>query len=121
MLRMSRAEFERVVAGALDHLPVEIADLLENVAVVVEDEPSDDDLRDVGLDPETDTLFGLYQGVALPDRGGAYGDALPDRIVIYRLPLLDACEHRAELVREIQDTVVHEVGHYFGLDEEDLP
>ena len=118
---MSREEFERAVAKALDGLPGEVAAYLENVAVVVEDEPTDEEIADVGLDPETDTLFGLYQGMALPDRGGAYGNVLPDRIVIYRRPLLDECGDRNELIREIQDTVVHEIGHYFGLGEEDLP
>ena len=120
MLRMSHEEFERVVAKALDGLPEDLGELLENVVVVVEDEPTDEELREVGLDPETETLFGLYQGVSL-DQRGVSSDALPDRIVIYRLPLLEACEDRAELVREIQDTVVHEVGHFFGLDEDDLP
>lgn len=118
---MNRDEFERIVARALDGLPGEVASFLENVAVVVEDEPSEEDLLDAGLDPAEDTLFGIYQGLALPERGGAYGDVLPDRIVIYRLPMLEACEHRADLVREIQDTVIHEIGHYFGLDEDDLP
>lgn len=118
---MSREAFEDAVSRALDALPDEVAALLENVAVVVEDEPSDEDLLEVGLDPATETLFGLYQGVALTERGADYGNVLPDRIVIYRLPLLEACSDRAELVSEIRDTVVHEVGHYFGLDEEDLP
>lgn len=118
---MNREDFERVVARALDGLPDEVAVHLDNVAVVVEDEPTDDDLVDAGLDPETDTLFGIYQGLALPDRGGSYGNILPDRIVIYRRPLLAECQDRNELIREIQDTVVHEIGHYFGLDEDDLP
>ncbi len=121
MLRMNRELFERVVAEALDGLPPETAPFLDNVAVVVEDEPSDEEIRDAGLDPESETLFGLYQGVALPERGGTYGNVLPDRIVVYRLPLLDHCHDRNELISEIQDTVVHEVGHYFGMDEEDLP
>lgn len=121
MMRMSRDEFERVVSKALDGLPEEVAPYLENIAVVVEDEPTEDELLDAGLDPETETLFGLYQGMALPDRGGTYGNVLPDRIVIYRLPLLDECQDRKELIQEIQDTVVHEIGHYFGLEEEDLP
>ncbi len=121
MMRMSREQFERVVAKALDDLPSEVAEYLENVAVVVEDEPTEDDLLDADLDPETDTLFGIYQGLALPDRGGEYGNVLPDRIVIFRRPLLAECGDRNELIREIQDTVVHEIGHYFGLDEEDLP
>jgi predicted Zn-dependent protease with MMP-like domain len=91
----------------LDGLPEEIAGLIENVAVVVEEEPSDDEIRDAGLDPEEETLFGIYQGVALPERGaGSYGSVLPDRIVIYRQPLLEACSSRRELLREIRDTVV---------------
>ncbi|MCJ7441454.1 MAG: metallopeptidase family protein [Thermoanaerobaculaceae bacterium] len=118
---MNREEFERVVAKALDGLPTEVAAFLENVAVVVEDEPTEEDLVEAGLDPETDTLFGIYQGLALPDRGGSYGNVLPDRIVIYRRPLLEECDDRNELIREIQDTVVHEIGHYFGLGEGDLP
>ncbi len=118
---MNREEFERVVAKALDGLPGEMAVRLENLAVVVEDEPTEDDLVDAGLDPERDTLFGIYQGLALPERGGAYGNVLPDRIVIDRRPLLAECRDRQELIREIQDTVVHEIGHYFGLGEEDLP
>jgi predicted Zn-dependent protease with MMP-like domain len=121
MMRMSRQEFERVVARALDGLPAEAAAFLDNVAVVVEDEPTVEDLVEAGLDPETDTLFGIYQGLALTERGGSYGNILPDRIVIYRRPLLEECEDRNELIREIQDTVVHEIGHYFGLDEDDLP
>lgn len=121
MLRMSGAEFEKIVAQALDRLPEKFARLLDNVVVVVEDEPTEEELRDVGLDPETETLFGLYQGVNLIDRGASYGNVLPDRVVIYRLPLLEECEDRAELVREIRDTVVHEIGHYFGVAEEDLP
>jgi len=121
MLRMSRSEFEEHVAKALDALPERFAALLENVAVVVEDEPSDEDLLEAGLDPETETLFGLYQGVNLLDRGGSYGNVLPDRIAIYRVPLLEECEDRAELVREIRDTVIHEIGHYFGVPEEELP
>ena len=122
MLRMARDDFERVVEEALAGIPEDLASLIENLAVVVEDEPNDEDIRDAGLDPEEDTLFGIYQGIALPERGGgSYGGALPDRIVIYRLPLLDYCASRRELLREIRATVVHEVGHYFGLDEEDLP
>jgi predicted Zn-dependent protease with MMP-like domain len=118
---MNREEFERVVAKALDGLPTEVAAFLENVALVIEDEPTEEDLVEAGLDPENDTLFGIYQGLALPDRGGSYGNVLPDRIVIYRRPLLEECDDRNELIREIQDTVVHEIGHYFGLGEEDLP
>jgi predicted Zn-dependent protease with MMP-like domain len=120
MLRMSREEFEKVVGHALDLVPEVLAAYLENIAVVVEDEPSDEDLEGLEL-LETETLFGLYQGTALTERGLRASGELPDRIVIYRLPLLEACSDRAELVHEIRDTVIHEIGHYFGLGEEDLP
>lgn len=121
-LRMDSETFEGVVAEALDSMPDDIAEMIENVVVTVEDEPTRDELLDAGLDPDRETLFGLYHGVALPERGpGSYGGTLPDRIVIYRLPLLRHCRDRRELLREIRDTVVHEVGHYFGFDEEDLP
>jgi predicted Zn-dependent protease with MMP-like domain len=120
MLRMSRERFEEIVVQALDGLPEDIAAYLDNVAVVVEDQPSPGDLLELGLDPDEETLFGLYQGIALTERE-QYGGVLPDRIVIYRVPLLEACGHSAELVAEIQDTVVHEVGHHFGLADEDLP
>jgi predicted Zn-dependent protease with MMP-like domain len=120
MLRMGREAFERAVADALDELPEDVARHLDNVAVVVEDEPTDEEIAEAGLDPERDTLLGLYVGVALTDRE-SYGGVLPDRIAIYRLPLLAACADRAELIREIRDTVVHEIGHHFGLDEDELP
>ena len=93
----------------------------ENVVVSVEDEPSDAELLDLGLDPDKDTLFGLYQGVPLPDRDPSLYSDLPDRIVIYRLPLLEACNSRGELLQEIRDTVIHEIGHYFGFDDDELP
>ena len=117
---ISRREFEALVREALEGLPGQFAAALENVAVVVEDEPSDEDLEAVGLDPERDTLFGLYQGVALPERGLDYS-ALPDRIVIYRNPILDEFEDRATVVAEIRKTLLHELGHYFGLGEEEIP
>ena len=122
MLRMGREDFEAVVVKALEDLPEDLAEAIENVAVTVEEEPTIDDLVAVGLDPELDTLFGLYQGVPLPERGpSTYGLDLPDRIVVYRLPLLEFCRDRRELLREIRDTVIHELGHYFGLPEEELP
>ena len=121
MLTMSRGQFEEVVRTVLDGLPEDLARAIDNVAVTVEDEPSLDDLIDVGLDPESETLFGLYQGIALPERELSQYSSLPDRIVVYRRPLLEACSSRAELLREIEDTVIHELGHYFGLPEEELP
>ena len=121
MLRMSAESFEEVVAEALAEIPADLAARIDNVAVMVEDEPAREVLVELGMDPEEDLLFGLYEGVALPERGAAYANALPDRILIYRLPLLEACASRRELRREIRLTVIHELGHYFGLAEEDLP
>jgi predicted Zn-dependent protease with MMP-like domain len=117
--RVSRRAFNRLVEEALDGLPDELAELLENVAVVVEEEPSPETLRELDMDPD-DELFGLYQGVPLTDRDSFY-QSLPDRISIYRGPLLRACRSRREIVREIRDTVAHEIGHHFGLDDDDMP
>ena len=126
-IRVPRERFEELVAEALDGLPEEFAELLENVAVVVEEEPTADDLADAGVDPEeaeadpeAGELFGLYQGVPLEARDSFYS-ALPDRVVIYRGPILRYCTSRREVLREIRDTVVHELGHHFGLDEDDMP
>jgi len=121
MLRMSHRDFELVVQEALETIPDDLQAAIENVAVTVEDEPSDEDLLSVGLDPEYDTLLGLYQGIPLPEREPSNYMSLPDRIFVYRLPLLEACSSRRELLREIRDTVIHELGHYFGLPEEELP
>lgn len=118
-MRVPPEEFESLVARALDGLPEEFAEMLENVAVVVEEEPDPDDLEALDIDPEED-LFGLYLGVPLPERGGSYS-ALPDRIAIYRGPILRYCTDRRQVIREVRDTVVHELGHYFGLDEDDMP
>jgi predicted Zn-dependent protease with MMP-like domain len=118
-MRVAPEEFEALVAKALDDLPEEFAELLENVAVVVEEEPTEEDLESVGLDPEDD-LLGLYQGVPLAERDSFYG-GLPDRVVIYRGPILRACSSRREVIREVRDTVVHELGHHFGLDEDEMP
>jgi predicted Zn-dependent protease with MMP-like domain len=121
MLRMSTEAFEAVVEKAIADIPDDLLEAIDNVAVVVEDEPSREDLIALDMDPDNDLLFGLYEGVSLGERGAGYGGVLPDRVVIYRLPLLEACESRRELLYEIRATVIHEIGHYFGFDEEDLP
>jgi predicted Zn-dependent protease with MMP-like domain len=118
-VRVPPEEFESLVAKALEDLPEEFAELLENVAVVVEEEPDPEDLEALGMEPD-DELFGLYQGVPLADRDSFYS-ALPDRVTIYRGPILRACASRREVIREVRDTVVHELGHHFGLDEDDMP
>jgi len=122
-MRVSREEFEALVERAVGELPEEFRSALDNVAVMVEEEPSEDDLESVGIDPDdpdADELLGLYQGVPLRDRDSFYS-ALPDRVVVYRGPILRACDTRREVIREIRDTVQHELGHYFGLEEDELP
>ena len=112
-------EFERLVEQALEQLPPRFADLLQNVAVVVEDEPSQDDL-DL-LDEDADELLGIYRGVALPRRTHDMLPMLPDQIAIFRGPIMRISRTRSDAVHEIRDTVVHELGHYFGLDDHEMP
>ena len=101
-------DFDAVVRRALDSLPPDLARGLENVAIVVEEQ-----------NPEDPDLLGLFEGVPLPERGDWAG-SLPDRIAIYRRPLVESFPDEAELEGEIRITVLHELGHYFGLDEDRL-
>lgn len=117
---LSAEEFEALVERALEELPRRYLRLLDNVVILVEEEPTADDLEAAGYESDEE-LLGLYQGVNLPERGAFYGNALPDRIVLFRGPLLRRCRNRHELEEEIRATVVHELGHYFGLDEDQLP
>ena len=117
MIRISRREFEQLVEQALGELPQRFAALLDNVAVVVEEEPSDEDL-DV-LDEDANELLGIYRGVPLTER---HYDALrlPDQIAIFRGPILRVARTRSDALHEIRDTVIHELGHYFGLGDEEM-
>jgi predicted Zn-dependent protease with MMP-like domain len=117
---MNRERFRVLVAEAMDEIPEPFQSRLANVEVVVEDEPDDELLEDMGLDPEQDTLFGLYEGTPLDERGDSDPMALPDRIIIYYLPLVEAFPTPTKLRREIRKTIVHEVGHFFGFDDGDL-
>jgi predicted Zn-dependent protease with MMP-like domain len=120
--RIPIRRFEELVAEALDDLPSEWAERIDNVVVQVEDEPSREDLEMVGLDPDDpeSDLLGLYQGVPVGERG-AEMFSLPDRIVVYRGPTLREARSRHEVVQVIRETVLHELGHHFGLEEDDLP
>ncbi len=118
---LSERRFRELVAEALDGLPSEWGELLDNIAVVVEDEPSAEELRELGMDPdEGDELLGIYQGTPLGERGFEYG-GLPDRVVIYRGPISRIARSRREVVEQVRETVLHEPGHHFGLEEDDLP
>ena len=116
---MTREQFERLVERALRTLPKKFKEKLENVAVVVEDWADDETLADMGIEPP-DTLYGLYRGVDLTRRDSFYGNCLPDTITIYQGPIEEDCDTRAEMAELVRETVVHEFGHYFGLDDDEL-
>ena len=115
MIRLSQREFARLVRQAYRQLPLNVRHRLDNVNISVEDWPNavEFDLRN------DSTLFGLYTGVPLTEREGA-GPGLPDQIIIFRRPILENCATPEEVVREIEVTLCHEVGHYLGLDEDAL-
>lgn len=116
---MTRAEFDRYVKEAVATIPRRFRDAVNNLAIVVEDEPSEDVLREMEVEPP-DTLFGLYQGTPLTERTWGYGNTLPDRITLYQGPIEDASEDEDDLIVCIGETLIHELGHYFGLSEEEI-
>jgi predicted Zn-dependent protease with MMP-like domain len=115
----TRERFQRLVAEALDGIPRRFRRAMKNVAVVVEDEPPAHLLEEMEIEPP-DSLFGLYQGTPLPERSWSYGNTLPDRISIYQRPIEEACEDDDEIRDCIAETVIHEFGHYFGMDEDQI-
>ena len=116
---MDRSRFQRLVEEALREIPPRFRSAMQNVAVIVEDEPPPHILEDMEIEPP-DSLFGLYQGTPLPERGWGYGNALPDRISIYQGPIEEACEDDEEIRDCVAETVIHEFGHYFGMDEDQI-
>ncbi len=116
---MERKAFERLVADALATIPRRFRDAMSNLAIVVEEEPSLELLEEMEIDPP-DTLLGLYQGIPLTERRWDYGNALPDRILLFQGPLERESEDDDDLVVAIGETLIHEVGHYFGLSEEEI-
>jgi len=117
MVEVSVARFEELVSEALDDVPDELAVHMDNVAVFVEDEPGPQQQPHEG-----DELLGLYEGIDLTQRGdwGAYDMVMPDRITVFRIPLMRICRSEAELRREVTRTVIHEIGHHFGIDDDRL-
>ena len=109
MISLNPQQFEREIVKALDLLPPELTRLMDNVIVVAEDQH-----------PEEPDLLGLYEGIPLTERDGYGLMDLPDRVSIYRLPLLDMCQSTDELIEEIQITVIHEIAHHFGIDDDQL-
>jgi predicted Zn-dependent protease with MMP-like domain len=116
---MDRPQFERLVADALARIPRRFRDAMTNLAIVVEDEPGRELLREMEIEPP-DTLFGLYQGTPLTERRWDYGNALPDRILLFQGPHEREADDEDDLVVSIGETLIHEIGHYFGLSEEEI-
>jgi predicted Zn-dependent protease with MMP-like domain len=119
MVHLSRKRFEQLVAEALKGIPADLRGALDNIEVAIQDWPSEEQLADAGVD-EDDLLFGFYHGTPLPQRSPMEPYMLPDLITIFQGSLEEACETEDELQDEIRRTVVHEIAHYFGFDEEKL-
>jgi predicted Zn-dependent protease with MMP-like domain len=118
-MRLSSDQFEQLVVKALDELPEEVLDLLDNIDVVIEDRPSDEQLAESEI--EHGTLLGLYEGVPHIDRFSSYGLVLPDKITIFRGPVLDEAEETDnDVERVVRETVIHEIAHHFGISDERL-
>ena len=116
---MTRRQFEALVERALRRLPRPFKEKLANIAVVVESWPDDATLAELEIEPP-DTLYGLYRGVDLTRRDSTYGNTLPDTVTIYQGPIEEDCADEAEMAELVRDTVIHEIGHYFGLDDETM-
>ncbi len=116
---MTREQFHELVQDAIDGIPRRFARAIHNVAIVIEDEPSDDLLDDMDVEDDG-TLFGHYEGTPLTERSG-YGNTLPDRITLFKGPIERECEgDEDEVFVEIGLTLIHELGHYFGMDEHQI-
>jgi predicted Zn-dependent protease with MMP-like domain len=117
---VDKNEIRREVARVLDKLPRQFRKQLHNVEIVVEERPGEELFLDAGLDPEHDTLYGLYQGIPLPDRSSLYPPILPDKITIFAEPLLEDFPDPDELREQIRVTLLHEIAHYFGFDDDEI-
>jgi len=117
---LNHSDIRNEVVRVIDRLPREFREQLRNVEIVVEKRPSKELLRAEGLDPREDTLYGLYQGTPLPDRSALDPPVLPDKITIFAESLLEDFPNPDELREEIRLTVLHEIAHYFGMDEEEI-
>jgi predicted Zn-dependent protease with MMP-like domain len=111
VITMSPDDFEELVAEALDTIPPELADLIDNCVIVVEDYPPPDRPTD---------LLGLYEGIPITERGEFYSGVLPDKITVFRMPTLAICSSVEDVIDEVHITVVHEIAHYFGIDDHRL-
>ena len=116
---MTRSQFLALVDEALATIPDDFQSAMKNIAIVVEDEPSNAQLESVDIEPP-DTLLGLYEGTPLTERQWAHGNVLPDKVTLFQRPIEEASEDEDDLVVAIGETLIHEIGHYFGLSEEEI-
>jgi predicted Zn-dependent protease with MMP-like domain len=116
---MTRERFEKLVVEAMALIPKRFRLEMKNIAVVVEDEPSAELLDEMEIEPP-DSLYGLYQGTPLPERTWGYGNTLPDRVTLFQKPIEEDSEDEDDVRAVIGETLIHEVGHYFGLSEEEI-
>ena len=116
---MTREKFERLVVEAITLIPKRFRREMKNLALVVEDEPDIALLQEMDIVPP-DSLYGLYQGTPLPERSWGFGNVLPDRITLYQRPIEEDCDDEDDIRAVIGETLIHEVGHYFGLSEEEI-
>jgi len=118
-MKLTQKEFEEAVVAALKRLPKFIKEKMENVDVVVEPKASQEVLNEVGLRSPLE-LLGLYQGVPYDRRGFYYGNVLPDKITLFQIPIESICQTKEEVNEKVREVIIHEVGHYFGLDDKRL-
>lgn len=119
MKKLGRKEFDRIVQHAIDLVPDEILDYLDNVLITVQNRPSHELLEEMGLPPD-EPLLGVYQGVSLPEQSPTDPVPYPDTIILFQEPLEEICDSVEELEREIQLTIAHEIAHFFGIDDDRL-
>jgi len=118
-MKLSHEEFDEIATRAIERIPGELREYLENIVISVQKRPSADLLAEMGMDPD-DTLLGLYHGVALPDRSAVEPPMFPDTIFLFQEPIEAICDTIEEIEEEIEITVVHEIAHFFGIGEERL-
>lgn len=117
---MDQKELKKEIARLLERLPEEFLSRLHNVAIVIEKRPKNSQLKAMGLDPRRDALYGLYEGTPLPERSALYPPVLPDKITIFSEPLTRDYPDPVKLRNQIRLTLLHEIAHYFGMDEEEI-
>lgn len=115
-----RDDFKTLVEEALGTIPADFRDAMQNIAIVIEDAPTAAQKAGAGIDDPDDTLLGLYEGTPITERGWGHGNVLPDKITLFQGPIEDESEDEDDLVVAICETLIHEIGHYFGLSEEEI-